>query len=70
MIKRILAALVGLSLTSLVFAQSSPLFFKEVWTINGAAHAIAPGENMLTNANLELKLYNPSTNTSDPNKRI
>ena len=54
MIKRILAALVGLSLTSLVFAQSPSLFFKEVWTVNGAAHAITPGENVLTNANLEL----------------
>src|SRR6516225_9600096 len=70
MIKRILAALVALSLTSLVFAQSPPLFFKEVWTINGAAHAIAPGENVLTNANLELKLYGPSATASDPDKRI
>src|SRR5215467_5160949 len=71
MIKRILAALVGLSLTSFVFAQSSPqLFFKEVWTINGAAHAIAAGENVLTNANLELKLYGPSATASDPDKRI
>jgi hypothetical protein len=70
MIKRILAALVGLSLTSLVFAQSPPLFFKEVWTINGAAHAIAPGETVVTNANLELKLYGPSATASDPDKRI
>src|SRR5262249_33475927 len=70
MIRRILTALVGLSLSSLVFAQSSPLFFKEVWTINGAAHAIAPGENVLTNANLELKLYGPSATASDPDKRI
>ena len=70
MIKRILAALVGLSLTSLVFAQSPSLFFKEVWTINGAAHAITPGENVLTNANLELKLYGPSATAADPDKRI
>src|SRR5206468_657376 len=34
-----------------------PLFFKEAWQITGPAHAIAPGENVLTNANLELKLY-------------
>src|SRR5204862_2262673 len=68
--KRIIAAVVVLSLTSLVSAQSPPLFFKEVWTINGAAHAIAPGENVLTNANLELKLYGPSATASDPDKRI
>src|SRR5262249_59936789 len=67
---RFLAILVGLSLSSLVFAQSPSLFFKEVWTINGAAHAIAPGENVLTNANLELKLYGPSATASDPDKRI
>jgi hypothetical protein len=70
MIKHIIAALVGLSLTTLVFAQSPSLFFKEVWTINGAAHAIAPGENVLTNVNLELKLYGPSAAAADPDKRI
>src|SRR5436190_20799506 len=70
MIKRILAALVGLSLTSLVFAQSPSLFFKEVWTINGAAHAITPGEKVLTNASFELKLYGPSAAAADPDKRI
>src|SRR5689334_6237122 len=41
-------------------ATPPPLFFKEPWQINGPAHAIAPGENVLTNANLELKLYGPS----------
>ena len=68
--KRIIAAVVVLSLTSLVFAQSPPLFFKEVWTINSAAQAIAPGENVLINANLELKLYGPSATAADPDKRI
>ncbi len=47
-----------------------PLFFKETWQISGPAHAIAPGENLLTNANLELKLYGPSANATDPDKRI
>jgi hypothetical protein len=47
-----------------------PLFFKETWQISGAAHAIAPGENVLTNANLELKLYGPSATAADPDKRI
>ena len=47
-----------------------PLFFKEAWQITGPAHAIAPGENILTNANLELKLYGPSATASDPDKRI
>jgi hypothetical protein len=47
-----------------------PLFFKEAWQINGPAHAIAPGEHVLTNPNLELKLYGPSANAADPDKRI
>ncbi len=47
-----------------------PLFFKEAWQINGPAHAIAPGETVLTNANLELKLYGPSAGAADPDKRI
>lgn len=47
-----------------------PLFFKEPWQINGPAHAIAMGEAVLTNANLELKLYGPSANAADPDKRI
>jgi hypothetical protein len=47
-----------------------PLFFKETWRLNGAAHAIAPGENVVTNPNLELKLYGPSAAASDPDKRI
>jgi len=47
-----------------------PLFFKEAWQIAGPAHAIAPGENVLTNTNLELKLYGPSATASDPDKRI
>src|SRR5690349_2289242 len=51
-------------------AAPPPLFFKEAWQISGAAHAIAPGENVLTNANLELKLYGPSATASDPDKRI
>jgi hypothetical protein len=47
-----------------------PLFFKEAWQINGPAHAISPGEHVLTNPNLELKLYGPSANAADPDKRI
>src|SRR5258708_5794598 len=47
-----------------------PLFFKETWQITGPAHAIAPGENVLTNANLELKLHGPSANATDPDRRI
>src|SRR5436190_2051881 len=47
-----------------------PLFFKETWQLNGPAHAIAPGENVLTNPALELKLYGPSAGAADPDKRI
>jgi hypothetical protein len=47
-----------------------PLFFKETWQIAGPAHAIALGENVLTNANLQLKLYGPSAGAADPDKRI
>jgi hypothetical protein len=50
--------------------QPPPLFFKETWQIAGPAHAIAAGENVLTNANLELKLYGPSAAAADPDKRI
>src|SRR5438876_7641057 len=85
MIRRTATVVVLLSgLTSFVFAQARgegrgrgaaantppPLFFKEAWQIAGPAHAIAPGENVLTNANLELKLYGPSATASDPDKRI
>jgi hypothetical protein len=51
-------------------SSAPPLFFRETWQISGPAHAIAPGENVLTNANLELKLYGPSANAADPDKRI
>ena len=47
-----------------------PLFFKETWHIVGPAHAIAPDEVVVTNPNLELKLYGPSATASDPDKRI
>jgi hypothetical protein len=47
-----------------------PLFFKETWRIVGPAHAIAPNEVVVTNPNLELKLYGPSATASDPDKRI
>lgn len=47
-----------------------PLFFKETWRITGAPHAIAPGEVVVTNPNLEFKMYGPSAIASDPNKRI
>jgi hypothetical protein len=48
----------------------APLFFKETWRIVGPAHAIAPNEVVVTNPNLELKLYGPSATASDPDKRI
>ena len=77
------AALVVSCLGALVFAQARgdgpgrgaanappPLFFKEAWTITGPAHAIAPGESVLTNSNLELKLYGPSATASDPDQRV
>jgi len=51
-------------------AVPPPLFFKETWRLNGPAHAIAPAENVVTNANLELKLYGPSATAADPDKRI
>jgi len=79
MTRRLAVALLLLS-GSTLFAQGRgnqppPLFFKEAWTITGPAHAIAPGENVLTaanptNPNLELKLYGPSATGSDPDKRI
>ena len=47
-----------------------PLFFKETWKIMGAAHAIAPGEAVVTNTNLEFKMYGPSAAATDPDKRI
>jgi hypothetical protein len=47
-----------------------PLFFRETWQIAGPAHAIAPAENVLASANLELKLYGPSATAADPDKRI
>ena len=47
-----------------------PLFFKETWRLMGPPHAIAPGEVVVTNATLELKMYGPSATASDPNKRI
>jgi len=77
------ATILCLTLTALAFAQARdgrargagpatppPLFFKEAWQIAGPAHALAAGENVLTNANLELKLYGPSATASDPDKRI
>ena len=82
--KRLAAATIFAScLSALVFAQARgqgggrgaantppPLFFKEAWTITGPAHAIAPGESVLTSSNLELKLYGPSATAPDPDKRI
>jgi len=47
-----------------------PLFFKETWRLDGSPHAIAPGEAVVTNPDLELKLYGPSAKASDPDKRI
>ena len=50
--------------------QPPPLFFKEAWQITGPAHAINPGDVVVTNANLELKLYGLSATATDPDKRI
>src|SRR5215469_11371900 len=50
--------------------SSPPLFFKETWRLMGPPHAIAPGEVVVTSANLELKMYGPSATASDPDKRI
>jgi len=47
-----------------------PLFFKETWRLDGAPRAVAPGEVVVTNPGLELKLYGPSATASDPDKRI
>src|SRR5690348_7586067 len=47
-----------------------PLFFKETWKIVGPAHAIAPGEVVVMNSNLEFRMYGPSATASDPDKRI
>jgi len=47
-----------------------PLSFKETWQITGPPHAIAPCEVVVTNPNLELKMYGPSATAADPNKRI
>jgi len=51
-------------------AMPPPLFFKETWRLNGPAHAISPGEVVVTNSNLELKMYGPSAEAADPDKRI
>jgi hypothetical protein len=47
-----------------------PLFFKETWRMMGRAHAIAPGEIVVTNPNLEFRAYGPCATAADPNKRI
>jgi hypothetical protein len=51
-------------------APPPPLFFKETWRITGAPHAIATGEVVVTDPNLELKMYGPSATAADPDKRI
>ena len=47
-----------------------PLFLKETWRLMGPPHAIAPGEVVVTNPNLEFRMYGPSATASDPDKRI
>lgn len=47
-----------------------PLFFRETWQLMGPPHAIATGEVVVSNTNLELKMYGPSAMASDPDKRI
>jgi len=74
MFRPIVVALSGLILCAAQQAPSSArqpsLFFKETWRIMGPAHAIAPGEVVVTNANLEFKAYGPSATAADPDKRI
>lgn len=72
--------LVALALASSVFAQQPPraqtpsnpklppLFFTETWKQTGLERDV--DNNVLSNANLELKLYGPSATASDPDKRI
>jgi hypothetical protein len=50
--------------------NSPPLFFRETWQLMGPPHAIAAGEVVVGNTNLELKMYGPSATASDPDKRI
>jgi hypothetical protein len=50
--------------------SSPPLFFRETWKLMGPPHAIAPGEVVVTNPNLEFRAYGPSATASDPDKRI
>ena len=47
-----------------------PLFLKETWRLMSPPHAIAPGEVVVTNPNLEFRMYGPSATASDPDKRI
>ena len=79
MMRRLAAPLVfGFVLSGLAYSalaqgrgnQPLPLFFRETWQIAGPAHAIAPGETVVSNANLELRLHGPSATAADPDKRI
>src|SRR5690348_1663736 len=47
-----------------------PLFLKEAWRLMGPPHAIAPGEVVVANPNLEFRMYGPSATASDPDRRI
>ena len=47
-----------------------PLFFRETWQLMGPPHAIATEEVVVSNTNLELKMYGPSAMAPDPDKRI
>jgi hypothetical protein len=51
-------------------ASPPPLFLKETWRLDGRAHAIAPGESVVTSPDLELKLYGPCASAADPDQRI
>ena len=46
------------------------LLFRETWRLEGRPHAIEVGANVLTNPNLELKLYGPCATAQNPDQRI
>jgi hypothetical protein len=47
-----------------------PLLFRETWRLMRPPHAIAPGEAVVSNANLEFKMYGPPATALGPDKRI
>ena len=47
-----------------------PLLFREAWRLDGRPRAIAPGENVVSNPELELKVYGPCATATDPDQRL